>query len=349
MEIQDAESRLQTREDGGAARGEGRLREKLAAVEAELARRPERAERRSLAQLPGHVLADYERILRARAVSPSCPSSSPTSARACRMTVTPQRLQELRAQNALIACESCGRYLYWQAVNRRLPTRVTIYADGACPGNPGPGGWAAIVIDGGDERELSGGEPATTNQRMELRAALEGLRAVARAAAARRLQRQRLRRQLLPRPLVRALAGERLEERPGEAGREPRPLGGAARRGRAPRRRVAQGGRPQRRPPERAGRSSRRRGDPPHAGGQRAARALTASTRLRLAPKPAPAEGISALGRSPRPRAPAAPPRGRARPRRRGRSSRGAGSRSTRRCRGRTGCCRWRPRASPRR
>ena len=55
---------------------------------------------------------------------------------------------------------------------------VTIYTDGACSGNPGPGGWAAIVIDGGVERELSGGEARTTNQRMELRGALEGLRAV---------------------------------------------------------------------------------------------------------------------------------------------------------------------------
>jgi ribonuclease HI len=55
---------------------------------------------------------------------------------------------------------------------------VTIYTDGACSGNPGPGGWAAIVIDGPTTRELSGGEPSTTNQRMELRAALEGLRAV---------------------------------------------------------------------------------------------------------------------------------------------------------------------------
>jgi ribonuclease HI len=58
------------------------------------------------------------------------------------------------------------------------PAPVVIYSDGACLGNPGPGGWAAIVIDGDSERELSGGEPATTNQRMELRGALEGLRAV---------------------------------------------------------------------------------------------------------------------------------------------------------------------------
>jgi ribonuclease HI len=55
---------------------------------------------------------------------------------------------------------------------------VVIYSDGACAGNPGPGGWAAVILDGGAEREVSGGERATTNQRMELRAALEGLRAV---------------------------------------------------------------------------------------------------------------------------------------------------------------------------
>ena len=56
---------------------------------------------------------------------------------------------------------------------------VIIYTDGACLGNPGPGGWAALVIEGGRERELSGAEPASTNQRMELTAAIEGLRALA--------------------------------------------------------------------------------------------------------------------------------------------------------------------------
>ena len=58
------------------------------------------------------------------------------------------------------------------------PDVVTIYSDGACSGNPGPGGWAAVVIDGTLERDLAGGEPSTTNQRMELRGAIEGLRAV---------------------------------------------------------------------------------------------------------------------------------------------------------------------------
>jgi len=55
---------------------------------------------------------------------------------------------------------------------------VIVYTDGACSGNPGPGGWAAIIVDGGRERELSGAETSTTNQRMELRAAIEGLHAL---------------------------------------------------------------------------------------------------------------------------------------------------------------------------
>ena len=56
--------------------------------------------------------------------------------------------------------------------------RTTIYTDGACLGNPGPGGWAALLVDDGSRREISGYEPATTNNRMELRAAVEALRAL---------------------------------------------------------------------------------------------------------------------------------------------------------------------------
>jgi ribonuclease HI len=52
---------------------------------------------------------------------------------------------------------------------------VAIYTDGACSGNPGPGGWAAILLYNGNEREISGFEPHTTNQRMELTAAIKGL------------------------------------------------------------------------------------------------------------------------------------------------------------------------------
>lgn len=55
-------------------------------------------------------------------------------------------------------------------------TRVQIFTDGACQGNPGPGGWAAILVSGEHRREITGYEPATTNNRMELQAALEGLR-----------------------------------------------------------------------------------------------------------------------------------------------------------------------------
>jgi ribonuclease HI len=61
------------------------------------------------------------------------------------------------------------------------PPEVILYTDGACSGNPGPGGWAAIVLDGDAEQILAGAEPRTTNQRMELRAALEGLRALSRS------------------------------------------------------------------------------------------------------------------------------------------------------------------------
>jgi ribonuclease HI len=56
---------------------------------------------------------------------------------------------------------------------------VTVYTDGACLGNPGPGGWAALIDTAGERRELTGFEPATTNNRMELTAAIEALRALA--------------------------------------------------------------------------------------------------------------------------------------------------------------------------
>ncbi|MEL7024922.1 MAG: ribonuclease HI [Pseudomonadota bacterium] len=62
-----------------------------------------------------------------------------------------------------------------------MTTRVTIYTDGACRGNPGPGGWGALLQSGEHRRELSGGEPETTNNRMELRAAIEALNALRRA------------------------------------------------------------------------------------------------------------------------------------------------------------------------
>jgi ribonuclease HI len=56
--------------------------------------------------------------------------------------------------------------------------KVTIHTDGACDGNPGPGGWAALLRFGSQMRELAGGEPATTNNRMELQAAISALTAL---------------------------------------------------------------------------------------------------------------------------------------------------------------------------
>lgn len=55
---------------------------------------------------------------------------------------------------------------------------VEIATDGACKGNPGPGGWGALIRHGAREKELSGGEPLTTNNRMELMAAIQGLNAL---------------------------------------------------------------------------------------------------------------------------------------------------------------------------
>jgi ribonuclease HI len=60
----------------------------------------------------------------------------------------------------------------------RRPGEILVWTDGACRGNPGPGGWAAIVVGDGEPAELSGGEPHTTNNRMEYMAALEGLRSL---------------------------------------------------------------------------------------------------------------------------------------------------------------------------
>jgi ribonuclease HI len=55
---------------------------------------------------------------------------------------------------------------------------VEIYTDGGCKGNPGPGGWAAVIYEGPEPREISGAQRSTTNQQMELRAAIEGLRSL---------------------------------------------------------------------------------------------------------------------------------------------------------------------------
>jgi ribonuclease HI len=64
-----------------------------------------------------------------------------------------------------------------------MTRRVTLYTDGACSGNPGPGGWGVVLLFGEHRKNLCGGEQLTTNNRMELRAAIEGLQALTRACA----------------------------------------------------------------------------------------------------------------------------------------------------------------------
>ena len=65
----------------------------------------------------------------------------------------------------------------------RRHAHVIIHTDGACSGNPGPGGWGAILTSGDHEKELKGGEPHTTNNRMELMAAIAALEALKRPCA----------------------------------------------------------------------------------------------------------------------------------------------------------------------
>ena len=110
-DIKDSEARFKAREAQGKQE-EVALQEKLRGVEADLAL--VRTERGELAkQLPAGVLADYDRLLKARGGLALAQVVKPNLCGGCRMTVTPQRLQELRAQTAPLPCESCGRYLYW--------------------------------------------------------------------------------------------------------------------------------------------------------------------------------------------------------------------------------------------
>jgi uncharacterized protein len=108
-DIREADARFKQRESEGRGQ-EATLKEQLRGIETDLA--GVRTERKELAgKLPANILADYDRILRARAGLALVPVTKPNFCGACRMTITPQRLQELRAQSSLIPCESCGRYL----------------------------------------------------------------------------------------------------------------------------------------------------------------------------------------------------------------------------------------------
>ena len=68
----------------------------------------------------------------------------------------------------------CGDFVPGRSIKGRIKT-VTIYTDGACSGNPGPGGWGAILMYGAHQKEISGGAPDTTNNRMELTAVISAL------------------------------------------------------------------------------------------------------------------------------------------------------------------------------
>ena len=129
--------------------------------------------------------------------------------------------------------------------------RVVIHTDGACSGNPGPGGWGAILEWGGRRREIKGGEAHTTNNRMELMAAISALETLKRPCDVDlHTDSQYLRQgitELDPR-----LEAQWLEDRRQEAGQECRPVAAARRRHRPPHRALALGARPFRPRPQRA-------------------------------------------------------------------------------------------------
>jgi hypothetical protein len=112
VDVREAETRLKTREEQ-AREDEARVRRKLAEVEGELA--AVRAERQSRAREVGPgVLSSYERILKARGgIAVAAVGAGPVCG-ACRVSIRPQAMQELRASRDLTLCENCGRYLYWQ-------------------------------------------------------------------------------------------------------------------------------------------------------------------------------------------------------------------------------------------
>ena len=106
---------------------------------------------------------------------------------------------------------------------------VTIYTDGGCKGNPGPGGWGALLIYKGREREIYGGEPLTTNNRMELMAAIAALETLKRSCPVDlHTDSQYLRNGITE--WIRRLEGERLEDRPEKARQECRSLAAPGRR-----------------------------------------------------------------------------------------------------------------------
>ena len=107
---------------------------------------------------------------------------------------------------------------------------AVMFTDGACRGNPGPGGWAALLRTGAKEREMAGGEPLTTNNRMELMAAIKGLEALKRPCRVRLHTDSTYVRDGITR-WIHEVAAERLAHIRQEAGQECRAVAGAGRRG----------------------------------------------------------------------------------------------------------------------
>jgi uncharacterized protein len=111
-ETREGEARLKAREEQ-ARQDEAVVKKKLEAVETELAAL--RADRDSRArELPRPLLADYAKILKARAGVAVASVNSAAICGGCRVAIRPQAIQELKAARALMICDSCGRYLYWQ-------------------------------------------------------------------------------------------------------------------------------------------------------------------------------------------------------------------------------------------
>jgi len=122
------------------------------------------------------VLASYDRILKARGGVAVAAVSAAAICGGCRVGIRPQAIQELAR----------GDRAHGLRELRALPLLagltlldVTLYTDGACSGNPGPGGLAALLVEDGAERIVSGAEPHTTKSTDGAEAAIEGLAAVA--------------------------------------------------------------------------------------------------------------------------------------------------------------------------
>ena len=137
--------------------------------------------------------------------------------------------------------------------------KVTIHTDGACSGNPGPGGWGAVLQYGDTVKELKGGEQLTTNNQMELTAAIEALNALKRPCPVELHTDSNYVKDGLTK-WIHGWKKNGWKTRRQEAGQECRAMAGARRRRAAPQHRLALGQGPQRRRDERARRRARQRG-----------------------------------------------------------------------------------------